>query len=417
MTHKRIPKHKRMPKHKMAKRSMSKPIAGLALSSTLMLTPSIAMANLNGVDVSNWQPVSITRTVPADFHIVKATEGTWYTSPSWVAQIQGTYETKRVGGLYHYASGSNAIAEADYFVNTIGSYVGRSVLVLDWESYHNAAWGNGNWVRTFVNRVHERTSVWPVVYVQASAVNQIPQDVRQHCMLWKAQYANNTPTGYQANPWNAGSAGEGMLQYSSTGRLNWYSGNLDLDLFFGDVNAWNKLACGERKGCVAGSFSETGQPQQVVNTPSTTPNADVNRMATDVIAGKYGNGSTRRALLGGYYDSVMRIVNNRLGCGTDSAQCVYVKAGDTLTSISRRYGGSWDEWTGYGSGNPNVIYAGERVCRRGTSVYTGGTRRYTVKAGDTLGKIAQRNKISISQINGYRSGNPNVIYPGEVLYW
>ena len=142
-------------------------------------------------------------------------------------------------------------------------------------------------------------------------------------------------------------------------------------------------------------------------------------MATDVIAGKYGNGATRRALLGGYYDSVMRIVNNRLGCGTaqSSAQCVYVQSGDTLTSISRRYGGSWNEWTGYRSGNPNIIYAGERVCRRGSGVSTGGARRYTVRSGDTLSGIAARYKINASQIKGYRSGNPNVIYPGETLYW
>ncbi|MFR5832426.1 MAG: GH25 family lysozyme [Acutalibacteraceae bacterium] len=370
------------------------------------------------MDVSGWQPANITRTIPADFAIVKATEGVDFTNASWVSQITGAIETGKIHGLYHYANGGNAIAEADYFVNTVGSYVGRSMLVLDWESYRNASWGNGNWVRDWVNRVHDRTSVWPVVYVQASAVWQIPQDVRQHCMLWKAQYASNAVTGYQSQPWNAGSAGEGMLQYTSHGVLNGYGGFLDLDLFFGDKTAWGRIACGERSGCVPNSFANTGTTTTVKHdTPNTTPNGDVNQMANDVIAGKYGNGATRRALLGGYYDSVMRIVNNRLGCGTvqSSAQCVYVQSGDTLSSIASRYGGSWNEWTGYRSGNPNIIYAGERVCRSGVS--TGGARRYTVRAGDTLSGIAARYRINTSQIKGYRSGNPNVIYPGETLYW
>lgn len=411
---------KRTPKHKRFKRSMVRPVAGLALSATVMLSPSVALANMNGVDVSGWQPANITRTIPADFAIVKATEGVDFTNTSWVSQITGAIETGKIHGLYHYANGGSAIAEADYFVNTIGSYVGRSMLILDWESYRNVSWGNGNWVRDWVNRVHERTSVWPVVYVQASAVWQIPQDVRQHCMLWKAQYASNAVTGYQSQPWNAGSAGEGMLQYTSHGMLSGYNGFLDLDLFFGDKTAWGRIACGERSGCVPNSFANTGTITTVRHdTPNTTPNGDVNQMANDVIAGKYGNGATRRALLGGYYDSVMRIVNNRLGCGTaqSSAQCVYVQSGDTLSSIASRYGGSWNEWTGYRSGNPNIIYAGERVCRRGSGVSTGGARRYTVRSGDTLSGIAARYKINASQIKGYRSGNPNVIYPGETLYW
>ena len=40
---------------------------------------------------------------------------------------------------------------------------------------------------------------------------------------------------------------------------------------------------------------------------------------------------------------------------------------------------------------------------------------YTVKSGDNLSTIAARYGVSISQITGYRSGNPNLIYPGEVL--
>lgn len=40
---------------------------------------------------------------------------------------------------------------------------------------------------------------------------------------------------------------------------------------------------------------------------------------------------------------------------------------------------------------------------------------YTVKEGDTLSKIASQYGVSTSQISGYKSGNPNLIYPGEQL--
>ena len=42
-------------------------------------------------------------------------------------------------------------------------------------------------------------------------------------------------------------------------------------------------------------------------------------------------------------------------------------------------------------------------------------RTVTVRAGDTLTGIAARLGIGYTQLTGYRSGDPNVIYPGEVL--
>ena len=40
---------------------------------------------------------------------------------------------------------------------------------------------------------------------------------------------------------------------------------------------------------------------------------------------------------------------------------------------------------------------------------------YTVQAGDTINTIAARLGVNAADISGYRSGNPNLIYPGEVL--
>ena len=58
----------------------------------------------------------------------------------------------------------------------------------------------------------------------------------------------------------------------------------------------------------------------------------------------------------------------------------------------------------------------------GGSVATGSnappaTRTVTVRSGDTLSGIAARLGIGYTQLTGYRSGNPNVLYPGEVLHY
>lgn len=42
---------------------------------------------------------------------------------------------------------------------------------------------------------------------------------------------------------------------------------------------------------------------------------------------------------------------------------------------------------------------------------------YVVQKGDTLSGIGARNGVDWRQITGFRSGNPNLIYPGEVVRW
>jgi len=43
------------------------------------------------------------------------------------------------------------------------------------------------------------------------------------------------------------------------------------------------------------------------------------------------------------------------------------------------------------------------------------TQTYKVSSGDTLGKIAKQFGVRTNDITGYRSNNPNLIYPGEEL--
>ena len=404
------PKHR----HVRPRRRWRTPLTALAVAVSMAAAPA-ASASMNVIDVSGWQSADITRVVDADAAIVKITEGSGYVNPSWRSQIDWTRQTGKACGGYHYADGGDVASEVNHYLGQFNGYVGRCVLALDWESNGNRAWGNGDWVRQWVNQVYSRTRVWPIVYVQDSAVSQIPSDVRSHCMLWKAQYASMNATGWQSTPWNAGSRGEGMVQYASTGYLNG-RGPLDLNLFFGERDAWQKIANGDR-GKTRTEVRHDPVKPQVTTVP------DYDAMATKVIRGDFGNDPQRRQALGGAYDRVMAIVNRRLGGSTESAPasancgsvCVTVRSGDTLASIAARNGGSWNQWTGYRSGNPNVIYAGETVCRRtGTgataTVSTGG---HVVRSGESLWSIYGSGWQSAAQRNGIRS--PYVIHPGQVL--
>ncbi|WP_291786003.1 GH25 family lysozyme [Bifidobacterium sp.] len=425
-------KGKPKPKHMKPRRRWRKLLTALVVVVSMAFAPA-AMADMDGYDISNWQCGIDTATVPADFVIVGTTWGSGGVYGGCMSngvntdanrQLAGAINSGKETGVYHYARGGNPETEARFFVDNVRGYVHRSVLILDWEAQDNASWGDKQWPRRWAREVKRLTGVNPIIYTMDSGYWQVAgMETELNCGIWIAQYATNLVTGYQTAPWNIGARGEVMRQYTSNGSLNGWSGRLDLNKFRGDRAAWRKYANPEDKGS-SGLPDVKPTPQ-----PTTAPTVDLNALATRTIRGDFGNDPARRQALGGAYDRVMAIVNQRLGGGpTVSAPantncgsvCVTVKSGDTLSTIAARNGGSWNQWTGYRSGNPALIYPGETVCRRtGPAVapaYAGGGR-YVVRSGDTLGGIAAYYRVNMYSIHGYRSGNPALIYPGETLYW
>ena len=199
---------------------------------------------LNGIDIASYQsslyPPAMKTT---DFIIIKATEGTGYTNPTWRLQSDQTLKAGKLLGLYHYINGSGPLSEARFFVNAIRPYVGRAVLALDWESQDNRVWGNAGYLEQVTREVIRLTGVKPVLYGSATVYAQLSQvATRTGCALWIAQYATNDPTGYQSHPWREGAYACVIRQYSSSGSLPGYAGRLDLDKFYGDRNTWNAYA-------------------------------------------------------------------------------------------------------------------------------------------------------------------------------
>ena len=191
------------------------------------------------VDVYSGSSDSIIRDSHAQGVIVKATQGTSYVNPRCNHQYELAGQLGKLRGLYHYAGGGNPEAEAQYFINNIKNYVGKAVLILDWESYQNASWGNSNWSLRFANEVHRLTNVWPLIYVQESALWQVA-NCASKCGVWVAKYAS-----MNWNSWTLPDMSVSSGVFNCLTGWQFTGGDMDRSIFYLDANAWNKIASGD----------------------------------------------------------------------------------------------------------------------------------------------------------------------------
>ena len=201
---------------------------------------------MNGLDLSSYQTALNAGKIDADFIIVKATEGLSYINPVGDQHYQQAKAAGKLLGVYHFMTNDDPQAQADFFVDSIGGYIGEAILILDFEASGLELGSTG--AKKFLDRVKERTGVSPLIYMSKAVVNQMDWTaVAPDYALWAAQYANYTPTGYLSDPWtdNSGWGAWGqpaIYQYSASGRLNGYDGDLDLDIAYMDAVAWQKFA-------------------------------------------------------------------------------------------------------------------------------------------------------------------------------
>lgn len=251
---------------------------------------------MNGIDISAWQGdagIDLAK-VPYDFCIVKATEGIDYKNRYFAAHCDAVLKKKKLLGAYHYANGSDPQKEADHFLAYVKKYIGKAVLVLDWEAKNNHLFGvkDLEWCLQWCSYVQKKTGIKPLIYIQKSAMDAVK---KAGYGLWVAQYPGYVETGYQEHPWNEGKYNCLIRQYTSVGMLSGYSGSLDLNKAYISAASWNKLAGKAKK-----------------TSASTTVKKSVNTLAKEVLAGKWGNGADRKSRLAkaGYdYAKVQAAVN------------------------------------------------------------------------------------------------------------
>ena len=206
--------------------------------------------SMKGIDISHWQQGINLTSVTCDFVIIKATQGTKYVDPCFQKFCAQAMSLGKKIGLYHYYGSGEPEAQAEHFLQTVRSYIGKAVLVLDWEVDQNPDFKKGPALpKRFLDYVLAKTGVHPLIYMSNSVCREYnwTEVVKGNYGLWMAQYANKKPTGYQDKPWTDSKGlgafkGYAMHQYSSKGQLPGYGGDLDLDIAYMTPAAWDRYA-------------------------------------------------------------------------------------------------------------------------------------------------------------------------------
>ena len=192
---------------------------------------------LRGIDISSHQADIDLAPLPIDFVIVKATEGTGYVNPYCNPKVQQAKNLGLCWGFYHFAGTRGAVEEATYFINNCSGFFSEGIPVLDWEGEQTV-----EWVNAFVRTVHDQTGIWPWIYANPWRFNQ--GGVEPNCARWVAQYPNVIRPTLDYDP-GYPPATDGLVacwQYASDGNVSGYNGNLDVNHFFGNRDAWKKYA-------------------------------------------------------------------------------------------------------------------------------------------------------------------------------
>ncbi len=321
------------------------------------------------IDIASHQSSLDLGRIDVEGVIVKATEGTGYVNPVCDRHVQQARNLGKKIGVYHYAgdSGSHRLgdprAEAEYFVRNIEGYLPFALLVLDFEEET----GREDWADAWIARLMELTGRTPMIYMSESVVFSNPwaQTVGRNVGLWIAKYRDMVADWN----WDMSLAGNkpavkdwpfyAMWQWTSSGRLNGYDGNLDLNEFYGDGETWDKYV-----------GAAPGQPVPVPSPPAPAPAPEPSNTYT-------------------------------------------VNPGDTLSGIAAKFGTTWQHLQAInGLANPNYIRVGQVLRVTGEPV----SQTYTVQPGDNLSAIASRFGTTwqrLQQINGIPDANR--IFPGQVL--
>jgi lysozyme len=123
--------------------------------------------------------------------IHKATQGLAFTDPAYTLHRDAALAAGLWWGAYHFGDGTDGIAQADFFLDSIGP-ARPALLGLDFEANSEGPSMTLDQARAFVTRVQARTGRWPGLYGGAylkQLMGDAQDSVLNNCWLWLAQFA------------------------------------------------------------------------------------------------------------------------------------------------------------------------------------------------------------------------------------
>lgn len=218
---------------------------------------------LNVVDLSNNNGSKNIADYPADAYMFKATEGTGFVDKYCDPFVQQAIKAGKPFGVYHFINGEDWRTQTDFFLNNVRGYVGKGILVLDYEMYGRQGTGI---LKQMLDRIQQKTGIKALVYTSASVLfeEDFSEIVKADYGLWVAAYQSKFPAiKYWSNAV--------MWQYTST--------PYDKNYFYGDKNTWKAYA-------TAGIGKDNESADSISQIP--TPNKHDNIIAQSPIK-KSGN--------------------------------------------------------------------------------------------------------------------------------
>lgn len=318
---------------------------------------------LNGIDISKWQNGIQLNKIKFDFCIAKATEGMSYVDPCCDKYIQKVKKLNKPFGFYHFARPYNdAVKEADFFVDNTLGYYKEGMPCLDWEAENK--WDVA-WAKRWLDRVTQRTGVKPYIYMSESIANAYDWSsvVKAGYKLWVAKYRDNT-ADYNYDMSKAGTPPKVknwktyiMWQWTSAGRLDGYSGNLDCDVFYGTVENWDEDAHTEIKDV------KPEEPGIIEEKPSPKQVAQYIADGTHGWNGVYGEERWTKLTTLGYNAMEVQAMVDKIMAQKKITPVYYtVKSGDTLSGIAAKFNTSVAKLASLNKiKNPNLIYVGQKL--------------------------------------------------------
>lgn len=179
----------------------------------------------NAGDVRNIRDLAAIRASGVSTWIAKATEGGGDgpegPEHEWIDKAFATFvpHARAAGfevGAYHYLRGKHSGAnEADHFLNITRPHraVAPMLLALDWESGDAPA----DHARDFVQRIHDVTGVWPLVYAGEpylrSKIGRVADPILAKCPWWYPAYGVDPDKPHLHATWGR----YDLMQYTNGG--------------------------------------------------------------------------------------------------------------------------------------------------------------------------------------------------------
>lgn len=199
-----------------------------------------------GVDISHFQGDIKWGEIKQDgvlFAYTKATQGAHYTDPMYTTNWKKMAKNGLYKGTYHfYIYNDNALDQANHFLKTVTYSKGDLPPVLDLEEGgidgHADVATYQKDVLLWLKTVENALGVKPIIYTNVNFGNtylNLPEFGSYK--LWLAEYTKEKPElpkAWQSNGWL-------IWQRAQTGVIKGINGNVDHDLFNGDLNTFKRL--------------------------------------------------------------------------------------------------------------------------------------------------------------------------------